>query len=434
MVAFWPLLPVDELLPDLQIPTKGWWTQIQALFNLPPILLTTHIDAEIPAHLSEVQNDLRRALQLSLQAKRQLSVSDAVIDRYEQELRQLQSRKKREIRKSDTTTVSQHDLTLWTQLRAELNDQCQQTLKTLQETGRKRELPNSTGNISLKQHTDTLTYHDLDREEAYKTIKLSLGSSYQAQLLQFLQQSNKQSLKQDVQLLNKQFQLLAEILGQQCKVLLGYKPNFNMPAVDDNALWQDINGMIGLELRYQGELPKRGFVDRLAEGRKGVMVLMMSAMLLGYIGIDLRNSGWIGLILLPVFIGTVIYSFVSFKKDEQHRLDKELVRVRDELLSASRRVLMDINRLKQNKLADYTDNLKKQWQQQLELLAREHQGRSQIERDQNMTRAKTRITAIDTQMSEWQKSTPIIQRLKVNASQLLEKTERYLSNLNQKNN
>lgn len=430
MAAFWPLLPVDELVPDLQIPPQGWWTQLHSLITLPPTLLTTHIDAAIPAHLAEVQDELRQALQLSLLAKRQLSVCGAVADRYDQELKQLQSRKKREARKSDTGSVPQNDLSFWSQLRTELQDQCQQLLKTVQESGRKRELPNSTGNVSLKQHTDSLTYDDLDREDAYKTIKLSLGHKYQGDLIQFLQQTNRQSLKQDIQLTQQQLQAAAERISEKCQVQLEYKPTLNVPAVDERALWQDISDMIGLELRYQGELPKRGFIDRLSEGRKGAMVLVMSAMLLGYIGIDLRNSGWLGLLLLPVFIGTIIYSFVSFKKDEQHRLDKELVRVRDELLNTSRRLLADINRVKQSKLADYTDGVKKQWQLQLEQLARDYQARTQAEREQTTNRARARIGAIDAQLNEWQASALKIQRLQSCAQQLQDKARRYLSSFN----
>ncbi|MBB3168025.1 hypothetical protein [Simiduia aestuariiviva] len=429
MVAFWPLLPVDELSEDLAIPEKGWWTQWHSIITLPPTLLTTHIDAAIPAHLAEVRDELRMAMQLALQVKRQVSATDALSDRYEQELKQLQSRKKREARKSSQDQSQAPDLTFWSQLRTEINDECQAATRALQEASRKRELGSSTGNAQLKQHTDSLTIDDLEREDGYKTVKLTLGKQYQSELMRFLQHNSKQALQQDLQSLQSALQAAADRLAEKCAQQLGYKPVLAVPAPDEKSLWQDMVEMIGLELRYQGELPKRGFIDRLSEGRKGAMALMMSVMLLGYIGVDLRTSGWLGMVLVPVFIGTIIYTFISFKKDEAHRVDKELSRVREELLASSRRLSAEISRLKQTKLAEYTDALKKQWSLQLEQTAKDVSARTQAERDQIAHRARTRIGAIDTQLSEWQNYRLTVQRLITNVQQLHDKMLRYLKSV-----
>lgn len=428
MCALWPLLAVDELNSEVHIPDRGWWAGQTSLVTLPPTLLTTHVDTAIPSYLSEARDQLRQALQLSLLAKRQNLAVDALNDRYETELRQLQSRKKREQRKSEQTgpVSSASDSVVWSQMRSEMSDDCAQLTKHLQELQRKRELPNSTDSNLLKSQIDALAYEDLDREHGYKVIKLSLGEKYLGRLVQTLHQQQQLSLKQDLKQVQQQLQNLAARIEEKCQNQLGFKPVLGLLSISENQLWNDIKEISGLELRYQGELPKRGFIDRLSEGRKGAMMLLMSVMLLGYVGIDLRNSGWMGLLILPIFFGAVIYTFISFKQDERHRLDKELTRVRDEVTTHSRRLMNDVYRLKNNKLMDYIEANKKQWLMQIDQYGREHQQRTQAESSQIAQRAKTRISAIDNQLKEWQNYRSSVQRLVSGAQSLLEKTRQAL--------
>ncbi len=429
MVACWPLLPVDELNPDTRFPEKGWWTQLKSAVTLSPTLLTTHVDAAIPTALAEVSHNLRQGLQFALQTKRLHSVSEAMKERYEQELRQLNSRKSRESRRSDESSPAL-DYSFWSQLKTELADEIQSLQKDLQESSRRREVPTGTTHVSLKQLIDTIDYDDLDREDHYKVIKLSLSRKSQDDLTGFIQQQSKQQLRQDGESIQQRLQTLLDRISDKLQKQTGALIGWQLPKLPEKTIWQDMQELISLELRYQGELPKRGFIDRLSEGRKSVMVVMMSVMLLGYVGMDLRSSPWLSFIVVPMFFGAIGYSFYSFRKDEEYRLDKELTRVREELLSAGRRTITDLNRLKQTKLNEFTDQQKKQWLQQLESFAKEQQNKQQAEQAQAASKAKARIGAIDSQLSELNSLSSTVQRVSREVQNLLEKTRQMLSQLN----
>ena len=431
MSAVWPLIPIDELAEGADIPEHGWWDKCQATVTLPHTLLTTHISTQIPPQLAQVQDELRAALQLTLAIKKHQSATEAIQDRYQHELRRLQSRKKREERKGahTTTPTTSTDTGFWMSLRNQLNDKINDIAKALGEANRKRELPNSTGNATVKQHIERISEQDLNREPGYKTVKLTLSDAYRTELVNVLQHHARQSLTEDTAQVQQALSAAAQHTAQSCHGQLGFTPTLATEAPNQQAIWQDIKEAIGLELRYQGELPKRGFLDRLSEGRKGAMMLLMSVMLLGYIGVDLKNSGWFGFILLPMFIGTVVYTYISFKKDDKHRLEKELNRVREELLATSRRLLTDINRLKTSKLTDHLEASKKQWQQQLEQLARDAQTRQQQEREHTGHKARTRIVAIDAQLAEWQQYRLPVQQLVASATELGQKARQTLLQL-----
>ena len=57
-----------------------------------------------------------------------------------------------------------------------------------------------------------------------------------------------------------------------------------------------------------------------------------------------------GIILLPVFIWGLVWTFVSFKKGKQHLLDKEMEKLRDGIFQELRKVLADIIREEQGLL------------------------------------------------------------------------------------
>lgn len=430
MGAFWPLLPVDELADDVNIPAQGWWSQHQSLLTFSPTLLTTHVNAKIPPQLAEVNDVVRETMLLMHSVTRFSSVVEAISDRYEQEISQLQSRKKREQRKTQPVEASMLDPNFWGQLRTEMGEVAASLQKQLSEQNRKRELATSAGQAGLNQLIDNLSYQDLNKTLSYKVFKLNLCDEAIQKLTRYIQQQQRTALAEDITVINQQLQNAAETLAVKCQQQLGYRPTFAVPALPESTLWAELRDSLGLELRYQGEIPQKGFIDRLSEGRKGVMVLLMIAMLLGYVGIDLRSSGWMGLLVLPIFIGAIIYTYISFNKEEQYRLDKELVRVREEISSTGRRLTNDLQRLKMNRLSDHIEQIKKLWQQQIETISREHQAQVIKDKEQNSAKARTRLQAIETQLQDWSHYRLPVQKLLSASSQLLINTRQYLSQLN----
>lgn len=435
MSCFWPLFPVDELHAELSIPERGWWDHWHPDITLPPKLITTHIEADLPEFLINSNDQVRQTLKLLQLSKRYSSACDAIEDRFEQEIKQLNSRRKREGRRSQSETrtpVAVGPQNIWSRLRTQLGDELGSAIKKIQERNRKLELNTSTFNATLKEHLNSISSDDLTQEEGYKQIKLSLGDSYLNDLLVFLRKQLRSSLQGDIA---KLAETLAE-LEQRATTELERETSTRMvlttPALDEKALWKDLEEILGVEMRYQGEMPKRTIFDRLSEGRRSAFVILMSASLLGYMGIDVRNSGWLGVLILPVFIGGIIYTYRSWKQEDAARLDKELTRVRDEVLNIARRMLSDINRQKIAKLVEYSDAIKRSWQEQLEKRGSEWQAREQDLARQQTQQARDRMNQIDTQLREWQGQQAMVQQLKNSATQLQRTSERAVAQLAKK--
>lgn len=417
MSGFWPLLPVDELGNNISIPEQGWWHSHQPAIKLAPTLLTTHVDAKLPMFLTDADDSLRQALHLLQISKKFLSACEAVDDRFEQEVRQLISRKKREAR--TTTTENAPDLNQWSNIRNMIGDEINAISRNLQDINRKRELNNSTGSVSLKRHIDSLTPEDLAKEDGYKLIKLTLSQNYINDLMHFLESTTKQSFKDDLEKVNTAVDSIINKSVEQLGKGMGYRPTLTNTIMDASTAWKDLHELIGVELRYQGEMPKRGFLDRLSEGRKSVFVILMSASLLGYMGIDMRKTGWLSIIIFPVFLGAIIHTFRSWKIEDRVRLEKEINRVRDEVLNNSRRLITEVNRQKNILFNNYLDSVKKNCQQQIETLGREWQDKIKVETRQEAQKTETRIQGIDNQLKNWQKHRMPIQQLNREAAQLL---------------
>ena len=420
MAGFWPLLPVDELADDIDIPEQGWWHLRQPVISLEPTLLTTHVDAKLPGFLTDADDPLRQALHLLQISKKFHSACEAVEDRFDQEIRQLNSRKKREARKGQNdSSATSIDQSQWSAFRNTLSDDLANIGRNLQDTCRKREINTSTGNVSLKQHIDSLTPDDLAKEDAYKQIKLTLSPKYINELMRFLETTNKQTFKDDLSKITEAVNEVNDKYIDQLEKIMGYRPTLSHTALDSNTAWRDLHELLSVELRYQGEIPKRGIMDRLSEGRKSAFVILMSASLLGYMGIDMRKSGWMGIIILPVFIGAIIYTFRSWKQEDQARLEKEINRVRDEVLNNARRLNTEVNRQKNTLFNHYLDSVKKNWQQQIETLGRDWQTKTKTETQQVAQKAGARVQTIDNQLSDWQNYRMPIQQLQREVGKLL---------------
>ena len=208
MDGFWPLLTVDELDGDMDVPEMGWWQKHKTpIVQLQPQLLTTHVAANIPPMLQDIDDKARQSLFLYMQARRVVHASSAVDERNQQDLRQLQSRKNREQRKAKT---SEHAVKLgaterhqWDELRNGINDTLSRLSKQLQEQGKKLLLADGEVLTQLDQFVSQLQVKDLDQEPGHKTIKLTVKERFLDELKNHLKVLLKKQLKSDITGLTK---------------------------------------------------------------------------------------------------------------------------------------------------------------------------------------------------------------------------------------
>lgn len=135
-------------------------------------------------------------------------------------------------------------------------------------------------------------------------------------------------------MLGKQLEALRSELDALCRTLeqqLDLTPRtlvYDFPG--DQSLWHDVAGHAAVDVRYRGEIQRRGFMERLAEGRKVVFLLLMVGSLAGsFVGFNLRQSGLIGIVCLVLFVGTIAWSYKSWSDEENELIDRETDKLAD---------------------------------------------------------------------------------------------------------
>jgi|GEM_PF-2580205 len=410
MDGFWPLLTVDELEDDIHLPEMGWWQKHKLpTVQLPPQLLTTHVAANIPSILQNVNDPARQALFLYLQAQRITQASDAVDERFQQEMRQLQSRKNREQRKAKAgetnikaNSSQRHE---WDIVRNSLSDELTRINKTIQEQGKKTLLADSKLMTQLDTVINKLQANDLNQESGYKSIKLTVKDSYLSDLKNNLKVLLKQQLKQELNTVAQGLKKQQQSTESQIKQLTQQPQIIALNAPNEQQLWDNLKQQLNVSLRYRGEMPKRGAMARLSDGRKAIMGMSMLSMVIGGTfkalwGVDFRSM--IMMVAPVFFVCAIAYSYFIWPKEDAERLEKELEKVRDGLVSELKRLLNELQREKQTKIAESLDEEKKQTLKKIDELMRHSQNQQEQQSTQQREQAQKRSQQIDQQIKDLQ--------------------------------
>ncbi len=198
-------------------------------------------------------------------------------------------------------------------------------------------------------------------------------------------------------------QALQRRLEPALEAASGQPVRLGLSAPDAAAMWSDISDMVAVDVRYRGEMPRRGFFQRLGEGRKAVFAGLMVLSLLGsFAGFSWRGVGLLGVAFLVVFVAVVVLTYRTWPQEDAERLDKELERAREQLLTECRRVAGDVQREKLVRLAGHADQLKRQLQLQIDDLQRDRQLRDQAQLAEQRERARRRKEQLDRQLRDAQ--------------------------------
>lgn len=410
MDGFWPLLVVDELAEETSIPSIGWWQKHKApTLQLKPQLLTTHIDANIPNMLQDIDDQARQALFLHQQAQRVIHASEAIAERSQQELRQLQGRKKREQRKAQVNesdiksgSIERHQ---WDNIRSDLNDQLSRLNKKIHEQGKKALLSEAELSCQLEQLISRLQVSDLNQETGHKSIKLTVKESFLAELKNQLKAILKKQFKSEMLTLSQALQKQQQHIEEQTKQLTGKPQLFTITPADEQQIWQDLKAQLSVSIRYRGEMPKRGFIARLSDGRKAIMGISMMAMVIGGLfkavwGVDFRSM--IMMVAPLIFIAAVVYSYLVWPKEDAERFAKELDRIHDGLSAEIKRLLNELQREKQTRVSEYLETEKKSLLRKLETVSRQTQQKQTQTEEQQRQQAQKHLMQIEQQIKDLQ--------------------------------
>lgn len=425
MDAFWPFITVNELEDDIQQIETGWWEQISSnIRTLPPLLLTTHLLAKVPDLLSNKQAAIRTALFLTHQAHRFESAIDTLKERQKQDLNQLEIRKKREQRKmmsgAEPGKSSKHYE--WERLRQSINDHFSTLNKNLRERSRRSLLSTSILMEEVDQFLNTLTINDLVQKDSYKNILLNVHDDFIFSLQRQLSSLLKTQFREDLTEIKNGIKEIENNITNTTQQLSTLPLNYHNKLPEEKEIWAQLREVLTVDVKYQGEIPKRGIFQRLGEGRRAVYtILMTSGIIATFAGINIRNSriaGLFGIIFFFIFIGVFIYTFFSWKKEDEIKLEKEVERLRNGVSAEIKRLLNDIQRIKLDKLNDIIEENKKTIFQSLDDISRKIQSQMTEEVTKQKQLAEQRLQLIERSRQELLGLNRNIQNLERESKQL----------------
>ena len=414
--AFWPLLTIDELADNTSLPNHGWWEQFsQVTVQIPPKLLTTHVAAEMPELLKNTHEVTRQNLFNALQYIRLKDATEALNERFENESRILNNRVKREARKS-TGSNEEHDeqemRLQWERLKTELSDEIQQLNRDLQKPRTVSNATKTTGNVNVEQFLESLSFDDLDKDEGYKTVKLSIKESFQNALIDVIYNSFSKDADALISQTEKRMELMLRKLKEEMNKLVSHRVELELPVLDLKDLLDRNQQILNLHIRYRGEMQKRGFWHRLSEGRRAMFGILMFSTVGGMaLGLDLRSGRFFGFVLAMTMIGSILYTFISWKKEDSEKLDKELDRVKEGVGSEAKRISSELQRDLHKQLGYYLQDIQKQFSRKFDTLFRTTFDALKREQTEQYASTKERIRKLESQMRELEQKGREVQRL-----------------------
>jgi hypothetical protein len=354
---------------------NNWWWRHpffnQAAIQLDLLFINEDKSTTLPDLYQNLDNPCRKALSGLHYANQTHQAVDSLADRLEQELRQNKAstgqlgRKIATLEENSGSNMNLRDDIY--KIRSTLDEAIESLSKALRESDRKTTLPQGIIDVQVETLLEALEADDLEQEETYKAYKLTLKEQYLDHIKQSFRKMLKSLMTDDLVLLRDGLSVHQSELNQSLQALGYAQQSFELTAPDEHHLWLRLKEMIDVSVRYRGEMPKRGFLQRLGEGRKMVFMALMTMSIGGsMIGFNVRNARYIGVVFLLLFIGGVVFTYKSWKKEDATRLDKELDRVRDQLTNELKRKISEIQREKVNTFSAHLDDLRKKTHQSLE--------------------------------------------------------------------
>lgn len=250
--------------------------------KLPPTLLSN--DTALPDLLLNPDDPVRRSLFLFHHAHRFNQGVEAVSARHQDDMRQMNSRRSREERRAkklESQSRENESRQKFELIKSDLNDEVARLGKGIKENSRKALLPQALQAEEIKKILVTLRSSDLNQEEGHNTIKLSVDAQFLHHISNTSRHLLKQLHKDDMVMIRDGLSAYQEKLELALEDALGSPVSIDLRPIDEREIWQVIKEMLSVDIRYRGEMKKRGFMQRLGEGRKVMFMALMSASILG---------------------------------------------------------------------------------------------------------------------------------------------------------
>jgi len=158
---------------------------------------------------------------------------------------------------------------------------------------------------------------------------------------------------------------LAEGLSEIRQATVGMR----LPSFDEDRVCAAIKELLQSDLEAKAEIDRRGFLKRLSHGRQLVFTLLMSVSLFGS-ALPFGRDQLLKFVV-PLFVGGVVMTVFTWRREDRERVDRELERMREQLRGQLARRGADALRELGERARRHLDELREQSLRQIDAVVRE---------------------------------------------------------------
>ncbi len=404
--AAWPVVVGETEEPEPAARTARAWG-LGGLPLLPAQALALDASTPLPDFLKrQLATPMAAALQQITQARAASALVDMLAERHESEQAQVRSRLKREQRlekSNEGTAVDASTRSALDQARAKAAEEFTMLAQSLRETQRRSVTRSGPLGEVMSEVSRSVQERDLLREEAGKLVRLSLDPAFSDQARSRLAKAARRQLDEHCIVIRDSFEL---IRGRaETALAAGGARTLSVPLEmpDATALWEALRDSVQVSLRYRGEIPRRGFMQRLGAGRQMVFGVLMVLSLVGsFAGFNVRRMAFAGVFMLLLFIAAVVWTFHSWKAEDAAALTREMEKVREGVLADLERLGADVSRDMQARLLEFIEVAKREFGARLDAASKEWQSSAAAQLDGERKETRQRIKLIEQRDRELQ--------------------------------
>lgn len=431
MDVVWPLIVIGDGQSDTVL-SRGWWTDaVLRASGVSGAPLSLSAVTQLPAFLQDPHNAARRAVFDSQLSRGLRSAVDALNDRYESIRRQLRIRRQKEERAEKGVAEQASDAagrSAVDGLRNFLQEEFTSLQKGVQELNRRAMLSDGAIMSSLDEAVKTLQVSDINQVPGHKSMQLTVNDAFLAHLTSATRRAVKQQLSKDLIIARDGLRAAQSQFEKMAEKAFGAALRIDFYPPDERAIREVMAEVLKVQVRYKGEMPKRGFMQRLAEGRRLLFAALMTLSL--FIGLLSGNANArsmlapFGVLFLFVFVGGVLWTYRSWKQEDAERLEKEVDKVKDQLRTEAQRLITDAQREKLTRLADHFDLLRREIGRRLDDFSRQVSQQRLIEQNRDRHSARERIRLIDQRIKDLDSLRMQMQKIEQDCSELRRECEK----------
>ena len=418
----------------------GWWEQFRGYSGYEVLPLTESAVESLLGRFSDTGSALKQHVETTRHLRQLQSTFQLVSEALDQERTSLRNKQRLQVAGfSQRNHQDQNIRKALDEIKTRLQDDLDALKRSIEDQGKKDLMPGGELYEPLKALADGISSDDLERSHAGNTIRLGLHPDRQVEFRGELLRQGRRLLEKDLAILHEAVDLTVEDINNRAEMLTGFRKKIAVEYPDFQKMWDSVVSLAHPEVRYRGEMPKVTFGARLMSARQGMMWVMMAGMLVTGVtafssgrGDAQQIRGFLYALMVPVFLGGLLYSFRSFRDKEKQMLDKESEKLREGVFQELRKVMSEILRQEQSLFSQFFQRVGRDVQTQVNSQIQESEDRQAREKEAQRKQLTEQGRTIDQRLREYDRLQSELNRLQSAAGdcwrELLSEKKKLLQN------